>query len=282
MNAIEDAIEALDLEVVKISELPESHSSIVRVLTLVSDERVVIKIPQSDKKLAREYRALSISRDCELTPIPLVQRTEPRALLMAWLPGRPLLAPACTSDHARQIGAALASIHANSEGRVEPIAEGWWEVLRANAREHLKLCRKLGGDRDWDRSARVFGRSPEFDPDVFVLVHFDFRLGNLLFDGDRLCGVVDFESSRPGDAAFDFAKISEELWPLRHPELRDATLEGYSQRRALPRDWSSSLPLYALYEALSRVAWCVKNDKRGTPFFHASRDAVSRHVDGLS
>lgn len=47
------------------------------------------------------------------------------------------------------------------------------------------------------------------------LVHGDFRLGNVLFDGEKVSGVVDIEALGSGSRAFDYATL------LDHPEASE-------------------------------------------------------------
>jgi aminoglycoside phosphotransferase (APT) family kinase protein len=51
------------------------------------------------------------------------------------------------------------------------------------------------------------------------MVHGDFRLSNVLFDGQRVSGVVDIEAIGSGTRAFDYATL------LDHPRIEPAALQ---------------------------------------------------------
>lgn len=58
MNTILKVIEKLKLKVLHIEDVPESYSSDVYKLTLVSGENVFVKIPFNKDKLYREFQIL--------------------------------------------------------------------------------------------------------------------------------------------------------------------------------------------------------------------------------
>lgn len=70
-------------------------------------------------------------------------------------------------------------------------------------------------------------------PDVpeTTLVHGDFRIGNMLVDGDELAGVLDWELSRCGDPLYDLGYASTFYFagklvdPIERPELACSLLE---------------------------------------------------------
>jgi aminoglycoside phosphotransferase (APT) family kinase protein len=49
-------------------------------------------------------------------------------------------------------------------------------------------------------------------PERAVLVHGDYRMGNLIVDGDRIAGVLDWEMAAPGDPLADLAWCFIPLW----------------------------------------------------------------------
>jgi len=72
-------------------------------------------------------------------------------------------------------------------------------------------------------------------PERRVLVHGDFRMGNLVVDGDRLTGVLDWEMAGSGDPMADLAWCFIPLWQppgVDEPEL----MRRYAERTGRPLD----------------------------------------------
>lgn len=154
------------------------------------------------------------------------------------------------SDLPSQVVDAAAGIHAVGPERVpfldRPADYVEWEIDR------------------WERVYRESTTSPEpaveeairwfkaNRPDVpeLTLVHGDFRIGNMLIQGDDLTAVLDWELARVGDPLYDLGYASTKYFagklitPIERPELacslmdRDWFYDEYSRRtgRAVDRD----------------------------------------------
>lgn len=85
------------------------------------------------------------------------------------------------------------------------------------------------------------------------IVHFDFQGANILIDGLRISGVVDWEGTRPGDCSFDLATLffyadpayganpdqSERLWRILRAGTDPIWLRVYLAHLCLRQiDWS--------------------------------------------
>ncbi|MEZ5137135.1 MAG: phosphotransferase family protein [Acidimicrobiales bacterium] len=109
-------------------------------------------------------------------------------------------------------GRALAAIHAVDVGRVpglrasDPVAESA-AILAAIDEPHPVLERALR----WLDAHR-----PDRDVPPAV-VHGDFRLGNLIVDGDGLAAVIDWELAHLGDPAEDLGWLCVKAWRFGGP-----------------------------------------------------------------
>lgn len=110
-------------------------------------------------------------------------------------------------------------------------------------------------------------------PDVpeHTLVHGDFRIGNMLIDGEELSAVLDWELARLGDPMYDLGYASTRYFsgklitPIERPELASSLLERewfydeYERRtgRAVDRDrvryWRAFSAFVMMTISLSRV-----------------------------
>jgi aminoglycoside phosphotransferase (APT) family kinase protein len=99
-----------------------------------------------------------------------------------------------------------------------------------------RACEALAGDTEalagLHRAANVIAeRGPVLAADDAVLLHGDFRPGNLLFDGTELVAVIDWEAAKRGPAGLDLAWWD---WAAEGAVLTaDALIDGYVQVRPL-------------------------------------------------
>ena len=82
-----------------------------------------------------------------------------------------------------------------------------------------------------------------------VLLHGDLGSHNVLTDGDRLLGLIDWEDAVAGDPVYDIA-----FWATFHPAARRTIfLTGYRDVRALPDDFPLRFWLYFVRIALAKA-----------------------------
>jgi aminoglycoside phosphotransferase (APT) family kinase protein len=103
-----------------------------------------------------------------------------------------------------------------------------------------------------------------------TLVHGDYRTGNMLFDGDRISGVLDWEFARCGDPMWDLGwacasanQMDSGLVCYLMPEARFLDLYEEASGVALDRD---ALPFWKLLAAVSNASgWleCVEVFRAG-------------------
>jgi Ser/Thr protein kinase RdoA (MazF antagonist) len=86
------------------------------------------------------------------------------------------------------------------------------------------------------------------DTDV---VHYDFSPYNVLTDGHRISGVVDWNGATNGDAAFDLVTLATYTFDYA---LRDQLLAA-----AATRTDPDALVLYAAHMVLRSVDWAIRN-----------------------
>lgn len=91
------------------------------------------------------------------------------------------------------------------------------------------------------------------DTDV---VHFDFSPYNVLTDGDRIAGVVDWNGATNGDAAFDLVTLATYTYD---DAVRDELLGAAAAATDV-----DALPLYAAHMVLRQVDWSLRHDDETT------------------
>ena len=288
-DLIQEAIEHFDLPVTEIAAVEESYSSIVRILTLENHDRLVLKIPFIQYKLFRELTALQCLHPD--LPVPVVldywvrEDENPGALLLSYLPGK-VITGRVTPELAFGMGALLANLHAHQLDNYGEVFEtqkhpqtGWWAMIDRYYQTWKTLCVDILPpdlfEKTLERYAQLSEALPE--PDSPSWVHFDYRPGNILAQGEIITGLIDFESARAGSSGLDFVKIKDEVWDVC-PDTKEPFLRGYAAIKPLP-DFESTLPFYELSNALGGIAWCIKRSKIDDPFFFMNLQKLKQLIE---
>lgn len=192
-------------------------------------------------------------------PVPLASSEGTRLLhhdgllisAFAWRPGVHRAASEVTARDAATVGAVLAKIHV--AGLELPRAmrrpsiydhahiRGRFESFRTRVDNVLAdAIALLGAELAWLeqraglRAAATHG-----------VIHGDLFRDNVLFEGDELTAVLDFEQASGGSLAYDLAvAINDWAWAAGpRPEVARALVEGYETIRTLPDADRAALPI---------------------------------------
>ena len=93
-------------------------------------------------------------------------------------------------------------------------------------------------------------------PDGPSLIHMDFRPANIIVDGEKVSGMIDFESVRFGSTEMDFSKLYRDFLSF-DVTLYNAYQEGYNSIRPLI-DLEKVLPFYQFTDAFNSIGWCKR------------------------
>ena len=199
-------------------------------------------------------------------------------------PGEQIEADALTPARAGRWGAALARLH--RDGGVGVRLPGPLPQLP-------RVAELFAHDSAFAAAAHHIARRVEElarDADRFGLVHGDFELDNLCWDGERATA-FDFDEAARSWFAADLASAVRDLAPVpaRTPrpgeaDLFGAFLAGYRQVRALPESELAYLPLFTAAHAAcsavrARSALGDTGHPDDPPWLHALRRKLERHID---
>ncbi|MCZ1268064.1 phosphotransferase family protein [Paenibacillus tundrae] len=291
MSSILNVIEKLKLNVLNIENVPESFSSDVYKLTLRSGEDVYVKIPYNKDKLFREFQMLEILKD--VIPVPKVldiwygDESNTGALLLSAIQGVP-----CSENMDEKLSFQMGVYHAmlhevKTPGYGYHSTDGFNILDQNNWRLHIKNnfekwkepCKELLEPALYERCILhfdgVFSALP--DPDGPCFVHMDFRPGNILVNGNKVTGIIDFESARGGSSEIDFTKINRYIWEV-NPRTKSQYFEGYQTIRNM-LNLEIVLPFYNFYDAFSAVVWCKNRGvERNQSFLQESIEVLKKSV----
>jgi len=141
---------------------------------------------------------------------------------------------------------------ASGTGPPRGMRETWAEYVLLNLAGHVEDCARAADltAAAADTIFATFQRHAKcLNLSGAVLLHGDLGSHNVLTDGDRLLGLIDWEDSVAGDPVYDIA-----FWATFHPPARhDAFLAGYREVRPLPDDFPIRFWLYFVRIAVAKA-----------------------------
>jgi homoserine kinase type II len=177
-----------------------------------------------------------------------------QAMLFAYAPGEELQRSDVTSVHCRRIGELMGRLHelaaAFEEARPNPYARarvvGWVAELEPDGGGDPEVAAALPMVRD------ELGRCETLPDAPGGLVHGDLFLDNVLWTGDGVSALLDWEMSCVDAFAYDLA-VALNAWcygAQYEAGLARAFLEGYRSRTRLARATADAVYPFARYVAL--------------------------------
>lgn len=211
----------------------------------------IAKNPTSGENVRRRTRALSKLPEFDFTvprPLtPVIQDGRYTAVGMTWIPGAPR-APGPVDP--RQLRRVLEQIgHADARA-AEPWLDRPGQHWGGHRRRHVLLEQVLPRllPRSRDRARHAIEDLVALENVTPHLVHGDLMGSNMLWQGEHLVGVIDWDHACLSDPAYDIASLG--LW-FGWPSVRDATDEvGYERARLHARIFPLQAVAYALHHEL--------------------------------
>lgn len=161
--------------------------------------------------------------------------------VFAWVAGGHLDRGAVTADAARQVGGLLARLHLVAEGLGPGFDRAGIYTFEAIAQR----CDDLSDHPDTSLapSLAILGEERRYLAQHLAaraalpggVIHGDLFRDNVLFEGDRLAAVIDFEQAALGSFAYDLA-VAINAWCFDDsfaPALVSAMVAGYQEVRPL-------------------------------------------------
>lgn len=170
-------------------------------------------------------------------------------LVMTRLPGTPLARPASEESWIDQLAGAIASIHEVDVGSLPPgyrRGVGPAELVEASLARDPRHLVDL-----WEEVAKTLRSAPTPAPNEMVLTHHDFWFGNTLWSEERLTGIVDWDSARIDDPAFDVAYARLDMQLVLGDDAPDRLLARYEARRGPLH----AMPFWDLVTMLPAFRW---------------------------
>lgn len=97
------------------------------------------------------------------------------------------------------------------------------------------------------RCQEIVGRHANQLPPPVDIVHFDFSPDNILVEGGKVSGVIDWDGVQAGDRLFDLASFL--FYSVGATTLRDSIVEASG---------AAALGVYFAYLSVRQTAWSIR------------------------
>jgi len=245
-------------------EIQDPHGSIRRIIVRQPPRSALQRDPYAAEN---EYRLLmALKRKGVAVPAAIgFDRTGPVPyLVLDYIPGSPVFALPESPNFTHRLAAQLVKIHsldfAHHELAFLPDSSRF--VAERIAAQPLQVSDALGEERIQKKlqSAWPFAKH---NPDV--LLHGDYWPGNVLWHGDKLAAVIDWEDACWGDPLYDLAIARLDLLWIFGLETMNLFSESYQTSARID---AASLPYWDLYAALRFIRLAGSQLEEWAAYFH--------------
>lgn len=258
---------------------------------LIDGKQLILKICKLPRHYLREVYFLNYF--VGKLPVPRIVQTVPPekeidgAILMECLPGTVLKIADFTKDLAFEMGSLLARIHLHSmpgygelidQKNLKPNARlifGMkFEEIIAECINHLPLPMIERCQNYYNSHLNLLD-----SVDGPCIVHRDFRPGNVIVDGHKIQGIIDWSSAVASFAEEDFCCMEHGEWS-HNSSSRKAFMDGYATIRPVP-EYEAIMPLLRLSKALHIIGFLVKSgtwDKSQARLYKSNRQFVENFL----
>jgi Ser/Thr protein kinase RdoA (MazF antagonist) len=276
----------LNLQNATFSQIEHEDAMVALVYQVVqpTSAPLILKICASSHDYFREVYFLNFFAGT--LPVPRIAQVVPPgsdthgAILMEHLPGGLLKADDLNEALAYEIGSLLAGIHLNRVAAYGDLTQSQnlspdpslyftlkFEEGFAECSHHLPKA-LLGQCRQYYDAHASFLTSV----DGPCIIHRDFRPGNLIIDGGKLQGIIDWASGRASFAEEDFCPLEFGEWQM-NSAIKKSFLAGYKSTRPVP-NYNAIMPLLQLSRAIAVIGFTVKRgtwDDKNARVYHFNR-----------
>jgi len=249
-------------------EHDDAFVAIVYKVTPLSGPEYILKVcPRSSHCLREEY---FLKHFKDRLPVPKViqviaaKDTLQAAILLEYLPGAPLKVKDIDDTIAHEMGKMLARIHQNRTpgygDLIEPnsITKDPKPPLQTKFEESINECENQLPKDLIEKSQLYFEKHLDLldNVDGPCIVHRDFRPGNILIQGKKITGVIDWSGARASFAEEDFCLLEHGEWKIDSMKKK-SFLKGYESIRPIP-NYAPLMPLLRLYRAVTFMGFAVR------------------------
>lgn len=118
----------------------------------------------------------------------------------------------------------------------------------------------------------------EYEP---VLIHDDYTPDNIIYDGEKLNGVIDLDYAFSGLDVRNIVKSANSFWmhdPGADRDIRENFYEGYRQERALPENFEALESFFRIETLVHLIGGLIEMDELGDEEIDFYRDEILSEI----
>jgi fructosamine-3-kinase len=174
-----------------------------------------------------------------------------------------------------EIGQLLAKLHTVPLSKID---DNWKEYLLGCLEKTKEVLDgylgSVNNQKIYEYLKKYINDKLDYNP---VLLHMDFRIGNLIFNNDGIY-LIDLESVKSGDSVFDFVKMSRILTVHQFKIL----LKTYNKNRTLDNNFKKKLVFYRLFDSYTSLFWCISKNQINSNYFEINSKVVNKGIKDLN
>lgn len=278
-NALEILKERFDSEIGSITSLPGGEMSQAFSFTS-KGKNLVIRF----YKEATSFEKDKYAHDhfgCEAVPIPkthIIGRLDDRSLFFSItdkVEGKNLDL-LDNETRIKLIPQEIEILHTLHNSKVEEKGYGWWDrngFAKYSSWQENLYAKKEHVDSDFLKVNKqhppemkdietVYNKMLELIPkmpNLHFLVHADYGMSNLMSDGIKITGVLDFGNSMYGDFLYDVAWL--DFW-LRDMNYKDHFQKFYYEKKVTVPDFETRILCYQLHMGMGILGFFIMSEQK--------------------
>lgn len=278
---IEKILNDLNIEVSTITPASNSFNSNVYIIESYN-KKYVFKINTSKKKTDVESKYITYLNQYLVTPKVLATGLfeDNSYIIMTYLKGQSILdeeANSLSKNQLKNIGRLLGTLH--NLPLIDVENDSWINYLDSALEKTQDVLRNVF-EKDNDI---IYNYLKNYITNNLKgkyknsILHMDFRIGNLIIDNNRI-GLIDMESMKNGEYAFDFVKLYRVLSDSNFNVL----LSGYKEKGKIDKNFMSKLNFYTLYDSYTSLWWSASRNKTDSDFYKMNYAIVKKYLGVLN
>lgn len=281
---IENIFKKLKIEIKELKSATNSFNSNVYIIKTTDDNKYILKFCNNEKKMHNESKYMKYLKP--YLPVSDVVDTgecdEKYYIIQSFFEGNNIYdeeANNLSDEQVKNIGILLAKLH--SCKLLDEENDSWIRYLNNCLDKTVETLEIIFGKEDNDKISNFLKKYIEQNLSKDYknsILHMDFRIGNLIFERDNKIGLIDLESMKNGEYAFDFVKVNR----LLNKDKFKVFLNAYNSIKKTEDNFEERLNFYSLFDSYTSLWWCATKNQLDSDFYKLNYGTVIEYLKKLN
>ncbi len=283
-DQIKNIFEKFAIEIKNFKSTTNSFNSKVYIINSINNKKYVLKFCNNEKKMINESKYMKHLNS--YLPVSNVIGTgnydNKYYIIQDFYEGKNIYdeeANELTDEQVKNIGILLAKLH--SYALLDEENNSWIEYLNKCLNKSKETLEKILGKKDNDKISNFLKNYIEqkiTNNYKNSILHMDFRIGNLIFEKNNNVGLIDLESMKNGEYAFDFVKLHR----LFNKNKFKIFLDEYNTVKKVEDNFEERLNFYSLFDSYNSLRWCITRNQIDSNFYKLNYEIVIKYLEKLN